>query len=188
MQIRSLYKDYFQKSRMFLYPALDIKRGVSITPLETYTSWDNKYLTNNRMLICVYYLRDDIEFKIFEKTNLFNNKLFHSFEQIDLDKGVYIFSFENLSNEWDNFISGKYSQLSNEHKVKIKNFIGRNDSNLPYIESFLYPEKYYKLYAEMMNVKESLLREVGELCSLPDLHKETLNATVINLHFKEELS
>jgi hypothetical protein len=43
MVIKSLYKDYFQKSRVFLYPALEIKRGGSVTPVETYISWKNNY-------------------------------------------------------------------------------------------------------------------------------------------------
>ena len=43
MKIQSLYRDYIQKSKLFLYPLLDIKRGVSVTPTETYMAWKGKY-------------------------------------------------------------------------------------------------------------------------------------------------
>ena len=37
------------------------------------------------------------------------------------------------------------------------------------------------MYAEMLKVEESLLREVKELCSEMDLDKENLVAKIINL-------
>ena len=51
----------------------------------------------------------------------------------------------------------------------------------------MYPEKYYKMYSEMMEVKESILKEVGELCSLVDFDKETLRTEIINLEFKSKI-
>ena len=67
MAITSLYKDYFQKSRIFMYPILEIKRGASVTPIETYLSWEDQYSLCDRKLICHYHLRDDSEFTVFEK-------------------------------------------------------------------------------------------------------------------------
>jgi len=186
MAIKSLYKNYFQKSRVFLYPALDIKRGVSSTPIETHISWKGIHDKNDAKLCCLYYLRKDQEFKTFEKNKLLNNKLFHSFTDLGDDKGVYVFDFTTQMKDWNAFINGKYSQFSQAHKIKIKNYIGEKSSELPYIESFLYPERHFKLYAEMMNVKESLLRKVGELCDLPDFNKEVLNLSVKNLQLSQE--
>ena len=60
MAIKSLYKDYFQKSRIFMYPLLNIKRGSSVTPIETYMSWSEQFSIYDKKLICLYYLRDDI--------------------------------------------------------------------------------------------------------------------------------
>ena len=74
MAINSIYRKYFQKSKIFLYPLLDIKRGTSIVPEETYLSWNEEYGPEDMKLICVYVTRDDTEYKIFEK-NIFN-KLF----------------------------------------------------------------------------------------------------------------
>jgi len=186
MAITSLYKDYFQKSRIFLYPILEIKRGTSITPIETHVSWEGHYSKNDMKLICLYHLRSDAEFLQFEKERLYNNKHFFDFKQVDDNKGVYVFDFSNYEKDWNNIIRGKYSQLTAGYKKKIENFYGKRDSNYAYIESFLYPEKYYSMYAEIMLVKESLLREVGELCSKMDFEKETLTANVKDLQINSK--
>jgi hypothetical protein len=173
-KIKSLYKDYFQKSRIFLYPLLEIKKGTSVTPIETYMAWADNHAIHDAKLCCLYYLRKDLEFTNFERTKLLNNKYFHDFKEVGNDQGIYIFDFSAHQDDWNHILNGKYSKLSNSHKTKIRNYIGLNNDNIAYIDSFLYPERYFKLYAEMILVKESLLREVGELCSLPDLDKETL--------------
>lgn len=186
MVITSLYKDYFQKSRVFLYPALDIKRGVSVTPIETYMSWANHYAVDDAKLICLYHLRDDDFFKQFEKVKLLGNKLYHDFKQVEEKKGVYVFDFSDLLEDWHYVTTGRYSKISNDFKAKIRQYIGYNNPNLPYVESFLYPERYFKMYAEMMGVEEKVLREVGELCSKPDLTQETLNISVLNLELTKK--
>lgn len=187
MSIKSLYKDYFQKSRVFLYPVLDIKRVSSITPICTYTSWKGHYEIGEAKLVCLYHLRNDAEFRAFEKSKLFGNRLFHDFKETADGKAVYIFDLSPFQQDWNNFIHGKYSKLSNEHKKKIQNFYGYRSPNYPYVESFLYPEKYYKMYSEVINVKEHLLKEVIELCDKPDFEQETLIATVKSLEMKREM-
>lgn len=188
MAITSLYKDYFQKSRIFAYPQLGIEKGATSTPVQTYMSWKNYYSIQDEKLICVYHLRNDQEFRLFEKHKLLNNKLFFDFKEIEDNNGVYIFDFSQHSQDWQHIINGKYSKLSPLYKRNIENFIGRKNTNYAHIESFLYPQKYYKMYSEIMDVKESLLKEVGELCSTIDLEKETLIATIKNLEFKSNLS
>ena len=184
--ITSLYKDYFQKSRIFLYPILEIKRGASVTPIETYVSWTKYYSKDDMKLICLYHLRNDPEFLAFEKERLYKNRYFYDFKQVDDNKGVYIFDFSEHGNDWKKIIDGKYSELSTPYKKKIEGFYGRRDSNYAYIESFLYPEKYYSMYAEMMLVKESLLREVKELCSKLDMEQETLTISIKDLHINSK--
>lgn len=184
-EIKSLYKDYFQKSRIFLYPKLDIKKGVSVTPVETYINWKNNYDFNDMKLCCLYHLRNDDEFRNFEKSKLINNKYFHDFKQVEDNKGVYVFDFSQLKYDWKCFVGGKYSQMTPEHKKCIHKFIGESEK-LPYIDSFLNPDKYFKHYAEMINVKEKLLREVGELCDPPNIERETLIISVKNLELTEE--
>jgi len=186
MQIKSLYKDYVQKSRVFLYPSLDIKRGVSVTPIETYIAWDNNYKAEDAKLSCLYYLRNDDDFKQFEKQKLIGNKLFHDFKEVGNSRGVYVFDFSSIKADWDNVITGKYSKLTPDFKRKIRHYIGLNNANLPYIDSFLFPDRYFKIYAEMMGVNESVLKEVGELCSLPDMEHETLNISIMKLDIVKE--
>jgi hypothetical protein len=184
MVIKSLYRDYFQKSKVFLYPLLDIKRGGSITPIQTYFSWEEHYKPIDAKFVCMYYLRDDTEFRRFEKQKLLGNKYFFDFKLIDNTKAVYVFDYKAIGDSWDNFILGKYSKLSFDHKKKIKNFYASNNSHYAYIESYLYPEKYFRMYADMLNVNESVLKSVGELCSKPDYEKETLIACVKNLEIR----
>ena len=186
MQIKSLYKDYFQKSRVFLYPCLEIKRGVSVTPIETYIAWSNNHKAEDAKLSCLYYLRNDDEFKQYEKQKLVGNKLFHDFKQVENNKGVYVFDFSSIMDDWKAVITGKYSKLSPDFKRRIRHYIGLNSPNLPYIDSFLFPDRYFKIYAEMMGVNESILKEVGELCSIPDMQHETLNISVMNLDIVKE--
>ena len=65
-----------------MYPLLNIKRGSSVTPIETYMSWSEQFSIYDKKLICLYYLREDIEFKLFEKEKLLNNQLFYDFKPI----------------------------------------------------------------------------------------------------------
>lgn len=180
--IKSLSKDYFQKSRMFLYPALGIKRGVPNIPIETYVSWEGIYSPEDMKLCCLYHLKNGDEFKIFEKHKLLGNKLFHDFKFVDSDKAVYIFDFSTMSKDWEHIITGKYSKISENHKKTIRTFIGSSNPHLPYIDSFLYPSRHFKLYSELIGVKESVLREVGELCDPPNLEQETLKISITDLH------
>lgn len=184
--ITSLYKDYFQKSRIFLYPILEIKRGSSVTPIETYMAWKDYYIPEDMKLICLYHLRNDTEFLNFERNQLLKNKHFFDFKQVEDNKGVYVFDFSNYKKDWENILLSKYSLLTYHYKRKIENFYGRRDSNFAYIESFIYPEKYYKMYADIINVEEDLLREVGELCSEVNFEKETLYAEVKDLHINSK--
>ena len=191
MSIKSLYKDYVQKSRIFLYPALNIKRGLSVTPIQTYVSWDGIYSIEDRKLICLYHIRTDEEFRVFEKTKLVGNPLFCDFKMTDDDKGVYIFDFSTLGTDWDHFINGRYSKLSNDLKKRIRNFF--SPDNLGYIDSFLYPERYFRLYSEMLTCRREdvprmldTLKEVGELCSIADFEQENLIANVKNLHISRK--
>jgi hypothetical protein len=183
-----LYKDYFQKSRIFLYPILGIRRGASVTPMETFLGWQNQYSFTDRKFICQYHLRDDKEFIRFEKDILLKHKLFFDFKQTDNKEGVYIFDFSSMAEDYDNVVAGTYSKLSKSHKNKIERFYGRWNSDFAYVESFLYPDKYYEIYSSLLNVEDSVLRTSGELCSHIDAVKETLTATIKNFEFTTKLT
>lgn len=178
MKIKTLNTEYIQKSRLFLYPLLDIKRGVSVTPIQTYMSWKDKYCFTDSKLICKYYLRDDTDFKLFEKVKLLGNPLFHEFIPIDDEVGAYVFDMSGIEPDFWRITTGKYSELSKKSKAKILSFFRSHTKHFVYIQSYLEPEKFHTMYAEVLNCNLSSLKAAHELCSIPNLEKETLETGV----------
>lgn len=176
-----------------MYPLLDVRKGVSVTPIETYCMWENHYTQEDCKLITLYHIRNDAEFKQFEKTKLLGNPLFHDFHMTEDDKGVYVFDYKKHEADWFRFLEGKYSKFSPELKRKLQIYFGQ--ANRGYVDSFLYPERYFKLYADLLTVDPadrpkmfSTLKEVGELCSIMDHEKENLTLKVKDLFFQEKSS
>jgi hypothetical protein len=188
MAINKLYDTYFQKSRVFLYPLLGIAKGVSVTPINTYVSWEGMYKPEDMKLICVYHLRDDSEFQLFERKALMGNKLYHDFKMLDGNKGAYVFDLSDYKSEWEAFIMGKYSKMPTEHKRRLRLYFGPKTANYQYVETYLEPEKHFETYSKLIGIPVSTLKEIGELCSLPDFEKENLTEKVKDLHITEELS
>jgi hypothetical protein len=176
--IKSLYNEYFQKSRIFLYPALNIPRGGSVTPIETYVSWSGYYKQEDKKLIAVYHLRSDKEFIEFEKNKLFKNSMFSDFYETDDSKGVYVFDYEPFTEDWTLFTEGKYSKLSKTVKDRILSYYANSKKNYVYVDSYINPHLYYDLYSRLLECDKQLLEDVGELCDRPDIERETLTATV----------
>lgn len=180
MNMYTLYSKYFQKSKVFIYPLLGIKRGNNVVPHETYISWNDTFAPEDMRLVCLYHRRDDQEYEYFERTTLKHPRLCDYIkvsEKIDL----YTFDFSDLGDDWDCFIGGKYSMMSMSVKRKIIDFFDKKGGNYVYIQSYLYPHKWYDRYAELLNVDIGLLKEVGELCDKPDLIKEKLIMSTANL-------
>ena len=187
MVIDALYKEYFQKSKIFLYPLLDIKKGCCAVPEQTYLSWDVYIKPEDTKLVTVYPARKDDEYIHFEKNVLIKHSRISDYIKITEDKVLITFDFADMSEDWNHFINGRYSMIDIKVKRKILNFFSKNSGNYVYMESYLFPEKYFSLYASLLGTSEELLRNVGELCSKPDLEKENLIATVIDLENKKIL-
>ena len=181
MVINTLYDKYFQKSKIFLYPILGIKRGINIIPQETYLSWNEKYGPEDMKLVCVYKTRKDSEYINFEANTLLKHTRLYDYININDDTSVFIFDFYDLETDWNYFIKGKYSKINNVTKNKILDFFGKNSSNYVYVHSFLYPNKWFVRYAELLDVTPEFLTSVGELCNTPDLEKENLLIKVADL-------
>ena len=49
-----VYTDYFQKSKVFLYPLLKIRKGVTHVPVQTYIAWDNVFALDDNKFMCEY--------------------------------------------------------------------------------------------------------------------------------------
>jgi hypothetical protein len=181
MALNALYRKYFQKSKIFLYPLLDIKRGTSVVPKETYFSWNDTINSEDMKLVCVYYPRTDQEYLQFEKNILLKHNRLIDYVKIDDETLVVTFNFSDLKDDWFNFLNGKYSKMSSNTKSKILNFFNKKSGNYAYVESYLYPENHFATYAKILDVDVKLIKSVGELCDKPDLEKEMLLIEVADL-------
>jgi len=132
MVINALYKKYFQKSKIFLYPLLDIKRGTSVVPRETYVSWDNTLTTEDMKLICVYHSRTDSEYLQFEKNVLLRHSRLCDYVKADPVTTIFTFDFSDLSDDWNHFLNGRYSKMDIKIKRRILDFFDSNSGNYYY--------------------------------------------------------
>lgn len=178
--IDNLYTKYFQKSKSFLFPLLGIKKSSNFSPSGTYIALEGFVQAEDLKLVCAYKNDKSEGFKIFEQSILLNNPLFEKVLKIR-DYNIYVFDLQNHSQDWFQFIMGKYSKLSAITKQAIKNYYGNSSSEYKYIDSWLYPEKYYEIYAKLLEVDIEILKTIGELCDPIDLEKENLKIPVENL-------
>jgi hypothetical protein len=174
MALNEIYRKYFQKSKIFLYPLLDIPRGAKALPTETYLSWGNKYTTEDAKLVCVYETKMDPEYMLFESQQLIKHNRLVDYVKVDSSTSVMIFDFSDLKDDWNHVVIGKYSLMQDHLKQKILRYFNNNSANHVYIQSYLFPEFFMDQYAVILDVPIELLRSVGELCSKPDLEKEKL--------------
>jgi len=187
MRITSLQGYYNQKSRLFLYPLLGIKKGSSVTPIETYMSWANVYSTKDCRLICNYHKRKDQEFKIFEEKFLIGNTNYENHYELEDGSYAYIFDFTEFKTDYQKVVTGRYSQLSFEHKQKVADFVKSHRIHHARILSYLDPSSFYEDYAELYATSVERLKRVGELCNPPDLTKENLGVLKKNINFEPVL-
>lgn len=187
MALNSVYRKYFQKSQVFIYPLLGIKRGAAYVPKATYIAWDDNATSSEDMkLICVYDNDGSNTFDVFVKTVLLKHPRLFGYVKADSKNSVFTFDFSDLIEDWANFLNGKYSKINLNLKAKILNFFDPQSGNYAYVKSYLYPEKYFDEYAELLNTDAEILKSVGELCTKPDLAKETLELEIANLGCIEE--
>lgn len=186
MPIKSIYDRYFQKSKVFLYPLLGIKRGAKIVPSETYLAWNDTIKAEDMKLVCLYHPRNkDYDFLNYEKKVLLKHNRLHEVKIIDLQNKLFIFDFSDLKDDWNNFLEGKYSKLNPKVKGAIKGFFDVTSANYVYMSSYLHPDTFFEDYAECLGVDEEVLKSVGELCSKPDIEKETLIMKAASLENKK---
>jgi len=181
MKINALYRKYFQKSKIFLYPLLDIKRGTSVVPSHTFVAWNDTYKPEDMKLICLYETRLDKEYINFEKNVLLKHSRLCDYVKADAVTSIFTFDFSDLSDDWDHFINGRYSKMDVRIKRRILDFFDSNSGNYFYVNSYLFPLTNHAVYAELLDVSIDLIKEVHELCDKPDFDKENLVLEVANL-------
>lgn len=171
MVINQLYAQYFQKSKLFLYPLLGIERGLT-APEEVYFSWEGKYAPEDQKLIVVYSNASNPDFQALKGTKLSKHRLLLEIIPTMQDQEIYVFDFSSYASDWDHLIAGRYSKMSLKTKQTVLDYFERYSGNYIYMHSYLFPNKWFKRYAEILDVPEELLIEVGELCDKPDWKKE----------------
>ena len=170
----SAYTQYFQKSKIFLYPLLGISKGKEYVPIETYICWDKLYTVEDCKYICIYNAKKDKKYKLFEDNVLKHLDNYELSFSLSEDRHVYVFDYSEHKHDYEMFINGYYSKFSINCKNKILNYFGKVGKISSYIKSYLNPEEYHEVYAEALLVHVDLIREVYEICSIPDVEKETL--------------
>lgn len=178
--IEKLYGKYFQKSRTFLYPALGIKKNGKFVPSGTYISLSDLITADEMKLIVSFKHSDSEEFKTFENEELLSNPLFSQCILFK-DYNLYVFNLENYKQDWSSFLLGKYSKLSPTLKRAIKTYYGEHSAEYQHVETYLYPEKYYDLYAKLLNVEVTILQKARELCDPVNVEKENIKIPVEDL-------
>lgn len=172
------YTDYFQKSKVFLYPMLGLKKGLDYVPEQTYIAWGNVCKPHHLKLLCLYKATVNEKYIQFVKNNIVNNELFERTIKVSTDTFVHVFDLSIHKDDYELFFKGAYSKISDKNKILIETFFAKNLKMASYIEGFLYPELYHQDYADELNVNIKIIKEVHELCSVPDLIKETLKKEI----------
>lgn len=174
--IKKLQREHFQKSKTFLYPLLGIKRGSKYKPDETYLCWEGHFKFYDNVLICVYNLVNSEDYRSFEQSVLFHNLYFIDFYYLSNNKVAYCFTLEDYRTDYHLFLDSRYSEMSDTVKKKILNFFSFDikSQHFHWLNSYLNPERYYYLYAELLNVDPDELKRTRELCPALNTTKETL--------------
>jgi len=186
-KIKDLYKGYFQKSKNFLHPMLGhVKRGGGFRPVNTYISWKGRVKTQEPSFVAVYNLCGSRDFYNFEQNALLGNSLFEDCIKINDEQAAYIFNLGEFEKDYALFLEGRYSEFSDKLKGRIKNYHGANSPAYAFMDTYLYPGENYEHYANLLSPNKKdiprtmkLLQQTSELCSKPDLEKETLVAKAV---------
>mgnify|MGYP003122965944 CR=1 FL=1 len=188
--MKQIYKNYFQKSKVFLYPLLGIKKGVRFVPVETYITWSHDLIDSKDILVCAYAIKDATnnqeeleikdQFNRFVKQHLEKNELYHSRHHTN-ELELIVFDLSYYKKDLQRFREGKYSEFSLITKRLIMEFFGNTGTIAEYMESYLYPEKYYEIYSDILNISIETLENVIELCDKPNLEKEDFKKSILEL-------
>ena len=170
--MKSIFSKYFQKSRVFLYPLINLRKGSGFKPQETYVIWDGVYRLRDVKLICTFANRQGRKLRNFETKYLIPNKLVDDVTYFD-DGCVAVFNLSTYKEDFKYFIDGKYSKFTFETKEIInKHFTSRGKVN-KYVDSYLFPNEYHQKYAEDLDVDLDIIKDTFELCDKPDIKLET---------------
>jgi hypothetical protein len=186
-RIKKLYNRYFQKSKTFLVPILGIKRDSKYPFLNSYVEWRGKYKIGDQKLILTFEKKyDDPQWDEYLLTKLMGSKMFNEYHELEDDLIAVSFDLHCIEHDYRCFINGTYSLMSRLMKQKIRDYYGVETPEWVYMETFLFPARFTKLYSTLLDVDEEHIKFTGELCDKPNLQLETLklkeNAKINDVH------
>tara|TARA_R110000744_G_scaffold371530_1_gene482578 strand:+ start:5508 stop:6062 length:555 start_codon:yes stop_codon:yes gene_type:complete len=180
--VKKTYKGYFQKSKVFIYPLLGIKKGVRFVPVQTYVSWNGYYTKDMNKFLCLYSIdKNNSEFKSFQDFHLKSHESFEEYHIIDDFNHLFVFDLSLFKKDILKFKEGKYSEFTEKTKEIISLFFGEKGTIAEYVESYLWPDYYYDEYSKMLDVDINVLMSVKELCDKPNFIKEDLKKDFVNV-------
>ena len=180
--MKKIYREYFQKSKVFLYPLLGIKKGVRFVPVQTYISWNGYYTESMNKFLCLYSIDEgSSDFNEFQELHLKSHPHFEEYHVIDDTNHLFVFDLSMFQKDIDCFKLGKYSKFTEKTKETISLFFGEKGTIAEYVESYLWPDYYWNEYSDILDIDIELLINVGELCDKPDLKKEDLKKDFVNV-------
>lgn len=165
---------------------LGIKRSSYISPSGTYISLEGKINPEDVKLICTFKDDNSEGFKSFEEQMLLTNPLFIEKIRVN-DFNLYVFNLEIYEDDYFNFLLGRYSKFSAHLKRAIKSYYGEKSAEYQVIDTYLYPDKYFEVYAKLLDVDVDLIRKTGELCDPYNKEKENLKIPIKDLEVLNKL-
>ena len=170
---------YIQKSKLLLYPLLDIPKDY-LQPVTSYGFSKNKGIyPEDCKLICKY--RREHDEKYFEqRSHLFSHEYFEDIFR-DHEFDYLIFDLSRYKKDIELFYKGKYSELTVTTKNQIYAYYASTKVGPMFIDMHLNPENYHEMFAchfETDPKKQDALlesiREAHETLDSPDMEKENL--------------
>lgn len=152
---------YIQKSKTFLWPLLNLK----VQPIETYLKFGNIDLEDNQILIALFHNQNAqyLQFK-----DAIESHPMHDFTFVDGDFDIVTFNMYKIQKDFEHFIAGQYSKLSDNFKM----IMSTVEKSKPVLMC-LNPENNYKEFARVLEIHEHELKG-KELLSPPNFDQETL--------------
>jgi len=178
-KIKQLNKKYFQKSTFFLYPLLKIPK--TVVPIVTYIQWDNYFSLEDKVIICKFDKFSTESEKKTEIEHLIKHPLYLDYYELEDDTLVYVFSIKSFDKVIELFLKGEYSKFPESIKERIISFYKPESVTRSYMKSYLYPEFFYEVYSELLDVPIDLLKSTKELATPPNLEKESMKIKVKNI-------
>jgi hypothetical protein len=170
---------YIQKSKLLLYPLLNIPKDM-LQPVTSYGfSLKKKINPEDCKLICKYKREHDE--KYFEKrSELFNHEYFEDIFR-DSEYDYLIFDLNHYKKDITLFYKGLYSELSLGIKREIYEYYSSTKVGPMFIDMHLNPERYHEMFAchfaDEEKSQDKLLesiREAHETLDPPNIQKENL--------------